>query len=181
MRLTAALVVIALLPLAGCFHGVTSTADLSHALKAVTPFKEGTYAVVPSKSGGHLLIERDGNGYRMSNPASQDPPLPFRVLSMPELPATRFLVQVPDHDKKTGKTSYHYYFTIMAGDQILVLSPSKYALESGHLDDALKPLIEVQSIDEIHVPDAANTLAVLRRIIAKDIDLELVMQLVRQP
>ena len=114
----------------------------------------------------------------MSNPATKDPPISFRMLAMPELPPTRFVAQLIDPDAKTGKLSYHYYFTIVAGDQILVLSPSKYSLEPDHLYEALKPLVTVHDKDEIQVPDVADTLPVLRMLTGQETELELVMQLV---
>ena len=50
---------------------------------------------------------------------------------MPDLARTRYLIQVDDPDKKTGKLTYRYYFAIIGTDQIVVLTPSRHDLETG--------------------------------------------------
>ncbi len=174
------LTVLAGLALAACTGGVTSTRDVSGDLKVVTPLQLGTYEVIPSDKGAKVVISRHGKDYRIANPSGSEAPLTFRLLSMPELPRSRYLIQVDDPDKKTGEMTYRYYFAIVGDDQFVVLTPSKYDLEDAHLDEKLKPLIAVKGGDEVHVPDARNTLAVLRLLAAGNIDQEVILQFARR-
>ncbi len=180
MRFAAiALTALAGLALAACTGGVTSPQDVSGDLKIVTPLHEGTYQVIPSDNDAQVAITRHGEDYRMNNPTGGDKPLTFRVLAMPELPRSRYLVQVDDPDEKTGKLTYHYYFAIIGTDQFVVLTPSKYDLEDAHLGAELKKLIEVKGGDEVHVPDAGNTLAALKLLTADTIAQDVILQFAR--
>ena len=113
MRFAAiAVTALAGLALAACTGGVISPRNVSGDLKVVTPIRDGTYEIIPSDNGATVRIARHGTDYRMIS-TSPESPLTFRVLAMPELPRSRYLIQVDDPDKKTGKLTYHYYFAII--------------------------------------------------------------------
>ena len=180
MRLAATLLtLLAALMLAACTGGITSPRDVSDALKVVTPIQEGTYDILPSDKDEKVRITRDGSDYRMSSPDGTGQPFTFRVLAMPELPRTRYLIQLDNPDQKTGEMTYHYYFAIIGADQIVVLTPSKHDLEDANLADELKPLVAVTGGDEVHVKSPGNTLPTLMLFVTKKVDLEVIMQLAR--
>jgi hypothetical protein len=179
MRLPALFAILCSLLVSGCVGGVKSTKDVSAGLTPASPIREGSYVMIGSDDGVALLSQEPDGSYRFRNPKDDKEGLSFRVLSMPELPATRYLVQAIDEENADGTKEYRYYFMIAAGDQIIVLTPSKYELEEAHLSDALKPLVEIRDNDEVIVSDAENTLDVLKALTKSDV--EVIMQLVRQP
>ncbi len=181
MRFAAtACVALAALALAACTGGITSPGDVARALTVVTPIQAGTYDIIPSDKEAKVAITRHGKDYRLADPAGSGKPLTFRVLAMPDLARTRYLIQADDPDKKTGKLTYHYYFAIIGADQIVVLTPSRHDLEQANLSDEMKALIEVKGGDEVFVKSAGDTLAALKRLISEKFDLEVIMQLARR-
>lgn len=181
MRFAAiAVTALAGLALAACTGGVISPRNVSGDLKVVTPIRDGTYEIIPSDNEATVRIARHGTDYRMSNAASMESPVVFRVLAMPELPRSRYLIQVDDPDKKTGKLTYHYYFVIIGADQIVVLTPSRHDLEAANLDTNLKPLVTVEGGDEVVPRDPKDTLSVLKLLATEPVASEVIMQFARR-
>jgi hypothetical protein len=181
MRLPPVLALLGMLALAACNGGVVSTGDVSDSLKTVYPLTEGVYTMVGSDGGAGEIRKGDDGLYRLRDAGSgKDDPLVFRVLAMPELPPTRYLVQLMDPDKGTDSVGYLYYFLIVTPEQITVLTPARYELEDAHLSEDLKQLIEVHDSDEVHVIDPKKTLDVLNMLAANRTAYEVQLQLVRK-
>jgi hypothetical protein len=180
MRFRLVLALLGALSLAACNGGIVSEGDVSDTLRAVYPLTEGVYTMAGSDGGAGEISKGDDGLYRLRDAgSSKDDPLVFRVLEMPGLPPTRYLVQLLDPDSGT-EPGYLYYFLIATPEQITVLTPARYDLEEARLSEELKPLVEVHDTDEIHVIDPKKTLDVLNMLAADHTAYEVQLQLIRK-